>query len=125
MKIALQEMAELTEKSLELCPWIATQNIESYANELFNESQELKIALENNDIQNIKEEIGDILWDALVLAKVAEREGLFSAQDVVMHLNAKIKRRKPFLLSGEKISIEEATKLWAHAKQQEKTSSDN
>jgi len=114
------ETIELTEKNLNLCPWIQSMNTRSYANELFNEVEELKEAFKKNDIENIKEELGDVLWDAIVLAHLAQREGLFSASDVIHDVNEKIKRRKPFLLNGDRVTIEEVSAMWQEAKRKEK-----
>ena len=56
-------------------------------NEPLNEAIELKQAIENKDIENIKEEIGDILYDACLIASIAEKEGITSRKEIVEYLD--------------------------------------
>ena len=95
--------------------------INSYKDQLLSEANEIVLAINNNDSQNLKEEIGDVLYDALMLAALAERDGLFTLNDVLQEINEKISRRKPWLFDKIKVKDSaDAVRLWNEAKQREK-----
>ena len=70
----------------------------------------------------MKEEFGDILNDVVHAVLLAEKEGLFTLNDVLEGINEKLKRRKPYLLDAEpkNISKEEARRIWNKVKAMEK-----
>ena len=102
------------------CPWVKKQTVESFAQEFFEEAQEVIGALKKKDVSNLKEELGDAVWDALMVAHIAEEQGLFTVQEVVQGVIDKMKRRKPYAFEGRQVTLEEAGKLWIEVKEQEK-----
>lgn len=120
MKEAFEETMDMIEKNLKLCPWIKTQDMKSYSKNIFEEAEEVRIAIENNDSENLKEELGDLLWDILMTAHLAEKEGLFKAKEILNGISSKIKRRKPYLVENKIVSIEDAHRIWAKVKSIEK-----
>ena len=78
-------------------------------------------AVENNDVENLKEELGDLFWDTLMVILIAEKEGLFKSSEPMAALIGKMRRRKPFLFTGQKVTLAEAEQMWAEAKLKEKT----
>lgn len=103
------------------CFWAKEQDLEKQVEEVLKETQELKQAIEKNDLENLKEELGDVLMDALFVAVIAEEKGLFSFKEVLEAATEKLKRRKPWVFSQEKIvSKEEAMKKWQEIKAKEK-----
>ena len=79
-------------------------------------------ALQKKDYQNLKEELGDVLFDLAHVCFLAEKEGLFTMQDVFETINHKIKRRKPYLLAAEHqlITKEEDRRIRLEVKEMEK-----
>ena len=64
--------------------------------------------------------MGDSLWDLMFLMVVAEEKKLFTAKEVIEGAIEKIKRRKPWIFTGEKVSLEDEERLWFIAKAKEK-----
>jgi nucleoside triphosphate diphosphatase len=97
----------------------------SKIDELSGEIDELKLALKNHDMENLKEEMGDTLWDLLALMIIAEEKGDFSAQDIVKSSIDKLKRRKHWMFEGKQVTREEEFRIWSEAKQKEKSERKN
>ena len=71
------------------CPWDKKQTHETLIKCLQNESQELIDAINNNDDENMKEELGDVLLQVLMHAQIAQEEGKFTIEDVMAYLDEK------------------------------------
>ena len=102
------------------CPWTTTRTVEQYAGELRAEADEVLLAIANRDPANLCEELGDLLWDVIVCVLMAERGGWFELHEVMDHVVAKMRRRKPFVFDGTEVTEEEAKRIWAAAKAREK-----
>ena len=120
MEREFEEFVKLARKTLAECPWANRQTIKTYAHQLASEAEEVMDAVSNDDYENLKEELGDLFWDTLMVMLIAEKEGLFSPQDSLQSLMEKIKRRKPFLVTGKKVTLEEAERMWWEGKAKEK-----
>jgi len=120
MRESFDEMLDAMRKNLKHCGWTKERTVEGYVDEIISEANELKEAIEKKDYENLKEEIGDLLWDTFTLALIAERDGLFNAKDSVKSIVEKIKRRKPQIFTGENLTREEALERWKKAKEEEK-----
>jgi len=120
MKQSFDELLDAMRKNLKYCGWAKEQTFDSYVKQVFDEADELKEAVEKGDYEHIKEELGDLLWDVLVLALIAEKQGIFLAKDVIKSRVEKTRRRKPEIFEGKHISKEEALKNWDKAKKEEK-----
>ena len=119
MEKELDEFVKLARKTLAECPWASLQDVKSYVKQLSSEAEEVRAAVANNDTENLKEELGDLFWDTLVVMLIAEKEKLFDAKEPLLSLIEKMKRRKPFLFTGQKVTLEEAERLWSEAKTKE------
>lgn len=85
------------------------------------EIEEIGKALENNDDENLKEELGDVLWDLLFMIIIAEEKGKLSGKDVIDGAIKKLQRRKPWIFEGgEMKTVEEEIELWNENKRKEK-----
>ena len=120
MKESLEELVELMLKNKDKCPWVKELTLDSQKLELESEVKEVIEAIDKKDFQNLKEELGDVLWDTLLLACLAEKEGLFTVKEVFQEVSEKIKRRKPWLSEERQVSLEEAREHWFKAKEEEK-----
>jgi len=103
------------------CPWDKEQTHESLAPLLLEESQEVIEAIKNADMENLKEELGDVLLHVFFHAKLAQKAGAFDFTDVVAGLCEKLKRRHTHIFGGDKAeTIEEVMRIWEKNKQNEK-----
>tara|TARA_Y100001933_G_C18969099_1_gene551694 strand:+ start:115 stop:951 length:837 start_codon:yes stop_codon:yes gene_type:complete len=95
------------------CPWQKLQTHETLIPYLMEESHELINAIKNKDPENMKEELGDILFQIMLHAELGSEKKLFSIKDILHTLNNKIKSRHPYIFKNrQKTSIEEAQKIW-------------
>ncbi|HRG30254.1 MAG TPA: MazG nucleotide pyrophosphohydrolase domain-containing protein, partial [Trichococcus flocculiformis] len=89
------------------------------------ECEEVAEAIQNDDIDNLIEELGDILLQVFYHASFGEREGFFTMEDILETLNKKLRRRHPHVFDGVKAdTIEEIDKMWQAIKAKEKGNSD-
>ena len=121
MKEAIAELLDTIEKSYDCDPWVKDHTIESYKDEVVSEAEEVVQAIENKDYENLKEEIGDLLYDVMMLAVIAEKAGHFDLKDSIKSIVEKIKRRKPYIEEGREVTKEEARRIWLEVKEKEKS----
>lgn len=104
------------------CPWDKKQTHTSLIKNMREEAEELVAAIEKNDVENMKEELGDVLLQVLLHAQIAKEEGFFSIDDVMQGLYDKLHRRHPHVFGdhARATSPEEALAVWKEMKQKEK-----
>ena len=103
------------------CPWDKAQTHESLIPYLRNECEEVVQAIEQHDEENLCEELGDVLLQVLLHARIAEEEGQFTMADVVNGLAEKMVRRHPHVFGNEEYgSPEQNQARWEEIKRQEK-----
>ena len=120
MEKEFEEFVKLARKTLAECPWANIQTVKSYAHQVESEAKEVIAAVNSNDKENLKEELGDLFWDTLMVMLIAEKEGWFKPSESLAALIEKMRRRKPFLFTGQKVTLEEAERMWSEAKAKEK-----
>ncbi|MBU1201146.1 MAG: nucleotide pyrophosphohydrolase [Nanoarchaeota archaeon] len=120
MKEKFQELYESLKIDRKNSEWSREHSMKERAEELYKEVLEIKQALENDDVKNLREELGDALWDLLFMIVIAEEQKLFSGKEVINDAMEKLKRRKPWIFTGKKLSKEEESKLWNEIKKKEK-----
>lgn len=125
-KIVSDEMRKMVSLVIRLrgdggCPWLKQQTFTKQLDELRGELKEVEDAVVNGDVNNLKEELGDVFWDLLLLIKISEDEYGFKMEDILKNTSQKIMRRKPYVFGDEKAETpEEAVAIWKRVKQQEK-----
>lgn len=103
------------------CPWDKEQTFESLKICLANETQEVFEAVDNKDMENLCEELGDVLLQVVLNSQIASEQGLFTIDDVIDGLCQKMVRRHPHVFGDVKVnSVEEGLALWNEIKLQEK-----
>ena len=104
------------------CPWDKKQTHESLIKNMREEAEELVAAIEKKDVENMKEELGDVLLQVLLHAQIAKEEGFFTIDDVMQGLYDKLHRRHPHVFGAhaKAASPEEALAVWKEMKQKEK-----
>lgn len=103
------------------CPWDRAQTAETLRTYLIQEAYEVVDAIEKKDRQNWKEELGDVLFQVVFQARIAEEAGLFTMQDVVDGITEKMIRRHPYVFGS--LTAEETASLlgsWEERKIREK-----
>lgn len=105
------------------CMWDKEQTHRSILKDLREEVDELAAAVEKEDCENMKEEIGDILLHVMFHAQIAEKNGKFTIEDVIDGLITKIVRRHPHVFGRQKVSsTKEIIANWDKIKRLEKKS---
>ena len=103
------------------CDWDKAQTYQTLIPYILEEGQELADGLKNNDIPNIKEELGDVLLHVVMISLMAEEQGHFSIDDVIHTINEKMIRRHPHVFGDVKVSsIEDIKRNWEAIKKAEK-----
>lgn len=103
------------------CPWDIEQNFASIAPYTIEEAYEVADAIERGDMDDLKDELGDLLLQVVFHARMAEEAGLFAFDDVADAISAKMTRRHPHVFGseGERMSGEVKTR-WEEIKAEEK-----
>lgn len=105
------------------CPWDIRQTSASIAPYTLDETHELLDAIERGDTENLKEELGDLLFNIVFHARIAEEKGQFTFDDVAAGITDKMLRRHPHVFGDEReqdFSDEALSERWQALKQQEK-----
>ena len=103
------------------CAWDREQTISSMAVHLKNEADEVVEAIESSDSENLREELGDLLWNIIFISKIAEDEGLFTIDEVMKDVKDKIVRRHPHVFGDVKLSTsQEVVEYYKTLKTKEK-----
>src|SRR3989344_4565853 len=106
------ELIEAVKLCHERCPWTKEQKLEDYYRYVLSEMFELDEALKGKDYSGLSDELGDILWGILTIAHIAEEQGHLTVDGVMKHTVEKMKRRKPYIFEGRKVTVEEAKRIW-------------
>ena len=103
------------------CPWDRQQTHQSLTRYVIEETYEVVEALEENDMDKLAEELGDLLLQVYLHAEIARQEGEFAIGDVYEHVNAKLIRRHPHVFGSTQVnSAGQVVQNWEAIKQQEK-----
>lgn len=109
-------------RSPEGCPWDREQTHESMKKCLLDETQEVILAIDKKDDDNLCEELGDVLLQVLLNCEIAKERKAFDFADVVQMLSEKLIRRHPHVFGDIKRpeTPEESLELWRMVKKREK-----
>lgn len=103
------------------CAWDLEQNFTTIAPYTIEEAYEVAEAIESGDMIHLKDELGDLLFQVIFHAQMAQEKGHFDFADVVESICEKMIRRHPHVFDGaEYRSSEEQTKAWETQKAQER-----
>jgi len=108
------------------CPWDREQNLYSLKEKFLEEAYEVVDALDRKDTVNIQEELGDILLHVVMHSVIAEEEKIFSLDDVLDGICAKMIRRHPHVFADENLAdTASVMKRWEEIKKEEKKNDKN
>jgi len=77
------------------CPWDLEQTIKSLLPYTLEEVYEVADAIENNDLVELEDELGDLLFQVIFYAQIAKEQGAFDFQDIATAISDKLVRRHP------------------------------
>lgn len=99
------------------CPWDKKQTIQTLRILTIEETFELAEAILQEDMENIKEEIGDVMLHMVFYAYIAEEQGYFNMADALDHICKKLIRRHPHIYGDLQLATdEEVKKNWEKLK---------
>jgi tetrapyrrole methylase family protein/MazG family protein len=103
------------------CPWDRQQTHQSLTCYVLEEAYEVVEALEENDMQHLAEELGDLLLQVYLHAEIARQDGDFAITDVFEHINTKLIRRHPHVFGDTRVdSANQVVQNWDAIKRQER-----
>ena len=106
------------------CPWDIRQTSASIAGYTLDETHEVLDAIERDDTENLKEELGDLLFNIVFHARIAEEQDQFDFDDVAQGITDKMQRRHPHVFGAmreQKFSDETLSQQWQAHKRAEKS----
>lgn len=123
---SLQALAETVAvlRSPEGCPWDQEQTPQTMRNGFLEEAYEVLEAIDAEDADNLREELGDMLYHLVMQAQMAAEAGEFTLTDVVAGIEAKLKRRHPHVWGDwQAADTADVLRNWEAIKRQEKAAS--
>jgi MazG family protein len=107
------------------CPWDREQSFASIRKYTLEETYEVLDAIDREDWEDLREELGDFMLQAVFYAEIAREAGLFSIEESLDHINAKLIRRHPHVFAEETARTEaDVRKRWEEIKAEEKKNKD-
>jgi len=103
------------------CPWDKEQTHDSLRQYLLEESYEVLAAIDNRDDDELKEELGDVLFQVVFHAQIAAEENRFTMQDVIDGVCNKMIKRHTHIFGSERAdTVEQVLDNWERIKTDEK-----
>jgi len=111
------------------CPWDLEQTLESLTRYTLEEVYEVVDAVEEGTTESLKDELGDLLFQVVFYARIAEEDGKFAFGDVVDSISGKLLRRHPHVFPAgsiesfgqqQSLNAEEVVVNWEAIKSQER-----
>ena len=107
------------------CPWDKKQTLQSLTAYTIEEAYEVVDSIEQNDLTGLKSELGDLLFQVVFYAQLAQEQGLFNFQDVVSTISEKLVRRHPHVFAGKEFADSAAVSAnWEAEKAKERQEKD-
>lgn len=103
------------------CPWDREQNFESIAPYTIEEAYEVAEAIARDDMEDLRDELGDLLFQVVFHAHMGGERGAFNFDDVANAICDKLERRHPHVFAGETIGSAQAqSRAWEAHKEAER-----
>ncbi len=107
---AFSRILDIMDELREQCPWDKKQTLESLRHLTIEETYELSDAIVNNDIQELKKEIGDVLLHIVFYARITSEMGEYDIADIIHTLCEKLIVRHPHIYGDVKVENEAQVK---------------
>ncbi|GAA6153719.1 nucleoside triphosphate pyrophosphohydrolase [Pseudoteredinibacter isoporae] len=103
------------------CPWDLEQNFASIVPSTLEEAYEVADAIESNDMPQLKEELGDLLFQVVFYSQLGKEGNLFDFNDVADAISQKLLHRHPHVFGDKHLQDEDAIhQNWENLKAQER-----
>ena len=103
------------------CPWDREQNLKTLARFVLEEAAEVVDAIEREDADGLREEVGDLIFEGVFLAQVSKDEGGFDVTAALEAVSAKLIRRHPHIFASDAtLTPDQVKDQWDAIKAQEK-----
>jgi ATP diphosphatase len=103
------------------CPWDVRQTFRTIAPYTIEEAYEVADAIDRGDMDDLRDELGDLLLQVVFHARMAQEQGAFAFADVVDAIADKLRRRHPHVFSGTRVDdVEAQAREWEALKQRER-----
>lgn len=117
---ALARLVDIMDELRVKCPWDREQTIESLRKNTIEETYELVDAIDEGDLQHVREELGDLLLHIVFYSKIGSEKGAFTLADVAEGISDKLVYRHPHVFSDVHADTPEEVKHnWEALKQRE------
>ena len=104
------------------CPWDREQTHKTLRPNMLEEAYEAVDAIDDGDIPNLREELGDVLLQVVLHAQIAKDNGEFDIEDVAKELSDKLIHRHPHVFGTEHVnSADDVVTNWDKLKKKKKT----
>lgn len=104
------------------CQWDREQTHKSLRPNMIEEAYEAVDAIDDGDVANLREELGDVLLQVVLHSQIAKDENEFDIEDVAKELSDKLIHRHPHVFGNQKVSsTDEILANWDKLKKEEKT----
>jgi MazG family protein len=117
---AFERLLEIMDELREKCPWDREQTLDSLRNLTIEETYELADAIMDQDLPEIRKELGDLMLHIVFYAKIGSEKGAFDIADVLTGINEKLIFRHPHVF-GER-AVRDSTEVienWEELKMKE------
>ena len=106
------------------CPWDREQTHTSLKKHMLEECNEAIQAIDSGDMQSLKEELGDVLLQVVFHAKLAQKAGAFTMDDVIEGVSQKLINRHTHIFGDDTAATaEDVLKIWQANKLKERRQS--
>ena len=102
------------------CPWDREQTFATIAPYTIEEAYEVADAIEHGDREHLREELGDLLFQVVFHARMAEEHGWFDFSEVANGIREKLVRRHPHLFAGATLAAQDLMRVWEEQKAHER-----
>lgn len=107
---AFERLLDIMDELREKCPWDKKQTMQSLRHLTIEETYELGDAILDNDLQEVKKELGDVLLHIIFYAKIGSETGDFDIADVANGISDKLIARHPHIYGNIEVKNEEEVK---------------
>ena len=115
--VAFKRLLDIMDRVREGCPWDSTQTLESLRHLTIEETYELSQAILNEDLNEIKKELGDLMLHIVFYSKIGQEKGAFDVADVLNGICEKMIVRHPHIFGNEKVeNAEQVEQNWERIK---------
>jgi nucleoside triphosphate diphosphatase len=102
------------------CPWDREQTFATIAPYTIEEAYEVADAIERGDREQLRDELGDLLFQVVFHARLAEEQGWFDFAAVAFAIHQKLVRRHPHLFAGAALEPQDLPRVWEEQKAEER-----